>query len=200
VAIGAGISELGPMGVVFTVAGDAIGTRTAKALVGFVAALAREQSVTTAQRKVGVAVVEGVAIETDDVCAAAPVLAMTFSAGGAFDTTGPTVEAGTGLEIRSNRVVTVETEAHLGIGAPFLVALSAVSFDVCVAFDHRTGHDQGLPVGSAGVACEKQRGERQGRRSAVASDGHAVARKDGRPKQLPPLSTRAPRSRAAPPR
>ena len=86
--------------------------------------------------------VEGLAIEANNVGLAALVIGMAMAALGILDGRMLAVESTFGGEIGGNRLVTIETKPVLSGFGEGLVALAAVFLEFRVAFDDFPRHDE----------------------------------------------------------
>lgn len=130
------------MGLNPLVAGDALTRRIAKFHFGFVAIRACNASVPPFQTKIGKIVIENIAVQLHDVRAPPDMVRMAMFAMGFCNIAAATVKACTGCNIGSDILVAGDAQACLiGLFERRMAALTLL-FEIGMAFDERSGHDQ----------------------------------------------------------
>ena len=128
--------------VVFAVTIDAGAWRFGKALARGVAPLTGHGHVARIQRKIGLAVVKGLPVQSDDLGVAALVIGMTIRTGQGSNLSRTAVVTGLVRDIQRHRLVTIQAPLRLGPLIKGFVAGIAGLFELRVDRRKLAGHDQ----------------------------------------------------------
>ena len=123
---------------------------------GLVAALAGRSNVGVVECEVGEVVVEFNLAEAGDIRSAPPVLGVASAALTAAGLSHAPVIAASGMDIRSNFLVTRQALRALPLAVGEVVTVRAFGLDPGVRLGHRTGHDELLDAGCAGARAQQQ--------------------------------------------
>ena len=142
VAIVAFFTEAPFVGVFRLMAVEAVSRRIAEFCCRRVAAGARHRLVGVAKPKIGLNMIEGLAIQLDDVGVAALMIAMTMGAFGLCGIRMAPMESLAGQSIRGGFLVARKTEPGLRFSRERLMAAAALFLKLGMAVNKRSGHDK----------------------------------------------------------
>ncbi len=152
-------AERTAMTIVRTMAAKAFALRLAIFLALRVAATARKTCVFTFKLEIGRTVIKRVAIQSQNIGVAAPVVGMALRAGERRFLIELAVKAAFISDIRCDNIVTARTQFILSLLGKRGVALTAIAFKFRMPFDQLTGHQQGFEINIVGVRERREKAE-----------------------------------------
>jgi hypothetical protein len=142
VAIVAFFAEAPFVGVFRLMAVEAASRRIAEFCCRCVAAGARHRLVGVAKPKIRLSMIEGLAIQLDDVGVAPLMIGMTMAAFGLCGIRMAPMESLAGRSIRCGFLVARKAEPGLRFSREGLMAVAALFLELCMAVNKRPGHDK----------------------------------------------------------
>jgi len=134
------------VGFIFCVAVNARGRCCPAFLVGLVTIVAGRVFVRSQQFEIGKAMIERGLIENDNQCITTNMLGMASEALVRLNFGAATVEAGFRVNVHGNILMAIHAKLPLPALVKSLMARRTFAFEIRVALDNRTRHDQGLDI------------------------------------------------------